>query len=59
MQYFERNGSSAKIRAAVVEMMFAGVEAEVEPFGVVAVGFEVLSTRVYVEIDVLQNIAHD
>ena len=39
-------------------MMFTGIKTEVEPFDVVLVLFKMLSARVYVEIDILQNIAH-
>ena len=38
--------------------MLAGVETEVEPFGVVLILLKMLGARVYIEIDVLQNIAN-
>ena len=46
VQDFECDSGTAEIGTAIVEMMLASVEAEVEPFGVVAVGFEVLSTGI-------------
>ena len=55
----KRDSGASEARLATEKVVFAGIEAEIEPLGAGLIGFECFGTTVEIQIDVLQNIAHD